>query len=151
VDLGQLGSNPIYLGALPPACVVEFEDGNGVTIPGSRREYPYNSGTGRIQVVVPAEVTVPYRMYFRLTNHEDNPNYSAGNWPGPGYLGRVYPPLNEPPMPIDAFYVPPITLIVGDCDSDNEISIGDYSILSSAYGAFIGDSMHGRTLMETKR
>ncbi|MBX7134510.1 MAG: S8 family serine peptidase [Fimbriimonadaceae bacterium] len=140
VDLGQLGSNPIYLGALPPACVVDFRDEGGNYIPNSRREYAYNSGTGHIQVAIPPEVTGAYRMYFRLTNINDDPEYASGGWEGPGYLGKIYPPLNEPALPIDAIYVPDMTLYVGDCDSDNEIGISDYAVLSAAYGSFEGDT-----------
>lgn len=139
VDLGQLGSNPIYLGALPPACVVDFRDEAGNYIANSRREYAYNSGTGHIQVAIPPEVTGAYRMYFRLTNINDNPEYASGGWEGPGYLGKVYPPLNEPALPIDAIYVPDMTLYVGDCDSDNEIGISDFAILSAAYGTSVYD------------
>jgi len=139
VDLGQLGSNPSYIGALPPAFVVDFKDEQGNQYVGSRRSYSYDSLTGRAQVVVPPEVTGPFRAYFRLTNAADNPDYAAGNWQGPGYLGMVYPPLNLPALPIDASYIPPIDLYQGDSDSDNEITIADYSILSKAFGTFIGD------------
>lgn len=31
------------------------------------------------------------------------------------------------------------TLTNGDCDGDNEVGIGDYSVLSSAYGSSVGD------------
>lgn len=31
------------------------------------------------------------------------------------------------------------TLVNGDCDGDNEVGIGDYSILSTAYGSYDGD------------
>lgn len=139
VDLGQLGSNPSYIGALPPAFTVDFTDEQGNRYTGSRRTYTYDSLTGHAQIIVPPEVTGPFRAYFRLTNAADNPTYGAGDWQGPGYLGRVCPPMNEPALPIDSSYIPPVSLFLGDSDSDNEITIGDYSIVSRAFGTFIGD------------
>jgi hypothetical protein len=142
IDLGSLGSNPIYLGALPPAFVVEFRSADNTPYPNSRRTYTYNSQTGRLAdnatgttdlITLPASVTGSYRIYARLTNSND-PDWNASAWAGCGYLGKLYPPMGDQPLPVDTASIPILELILGDCDSDNEISIGDFAILSQQYG-----------------
>ncbi len=36
-------------------------------------------------------------------------------------------------------FVGALSLINGDADGDNEVSIGDYAVISAAYGSIVGD------------
>lgn len=139
VDLGTIGSNPIYLGAIPPAvCVVQFLREDGSEYPNARRVLEYSSSSGALTendapVVLPSSVTGNFRILFRLTN-TSVPEWNDGDWLGCGYLGRIYPPMSQPGLPNETNVIPMVELTLGDIDCDNEIAIGDYALLSTEYG-----------------
>jgi hypothetical protein len=57
----------------------------------------------------------------------------------PGFLGRLYPPMDQPALAPDAFSTPMLELYQGDCDNDNEVGPGDFEIVVSNFGSIVGD------------
>jgi hypothetical protein len=121
-NLGQLGENPSYVGTIPPVVAVQFRTPENVNI-GGPLELNYASQTGRTPLVLPSGLTTGFRMYLKQ----------------PGFLGRLYPPMDQPALAPDAFSTPMLELYQGDCDNDNEVGPGDFEIVVSNFGSIVGD------------
>lgn len=121
-NLGQLGENPSYVGTIPPVVAVQFRTPENVDI-GGPIILNYNSQTGRTPLTLPSGQSSPFRMYLKQ----------------PGYLGRLYPPLDQPAMAPDALSTPMLELYQGDCDNDNEVGPGDFEIVVANFGTVVGD------------
>lgn len=122
VNLGQLGENPSYVGTIPPVVAVQFRTPDNVDI-GGPINLNYNSQTGRTPLTLPPGQSSPFRLYLKQ----------------PGFLGRLYPPLDQPALAPDAFSTPMLELYQGDCDNDNEVGPGDFEIVVSNFGSIVGD------------
>jgi hypothetical protein len=122
VNLGQLGENPSYIGTIPPVVAVQFRTPDNVDI-GGPINLNYDSQTGRTPLTLPPGQSSPFRLYLKQ----------------PGFLGRLYPPLDQPALAPDAFSTPMLELYQGDCDNDNEVGPGDFEIVVSNFGSIVGD------------
>ncbi len=150
LSLGQLGSSPTYIGSIPPAISVTYTDAAGVPMSGATVQTNYVSATGRLSLSPPATVTGSYRIYMRC-NSAAVPGYF-----GTPFLNRLYPPLGEPPVPRDAFYLPytsPTTynnqpileMYAGDVDQSNEVDAADIDMVIATFGTVNGDPGFGAT------
>ncbi|MCC6686954.1 MAG: S8 family serine peptidase [Fimbriimonadaceae bacterium] len=139
VGLGQLGAQPTYIGSIPPSLSVTFTTSDGVAIPNSTQLLAYNGTIGRLELEPPPGVMGNYRLYLRC-NGTAIPGFI-----GPTYLNKLYPPLSEPSIPRDAYYVPyngpdlgegaPLILMfAGDCDGSGEIDAADIDATVATFG-----------------
>lgn len=144
VGIGQLGASPTYIGSIPPVLSVTFTDASGVAIPNSTVLLNYVGTIGRLDLIPPPAVTSNYRVYLRC-NSAAIPGFI-----GPTYLNRLYPPLGEPAVPRDAYYVPYsgptfggnaplIQLYAGDCDGSGEIDAVDIDLVIADFGSVSGE------------
>lgn len=117
VDFGQLGGAPYNSGVnLPTSIPVSFRNAaNSEIAIGSAT---YNPVTGAFSVEVPGAVTVPYRV-----------SYKHGFW-----LRKTMPNPADPAAPLGSYDFGTVAPLVGDCDLDNDITNGDYSIWASQNG-----------------
>jgi subtilisin family serine protease len=128
--------HPIYLGALPPALVVEFRHADGQTSYGVSFTLD-TLGSSSFDITVPAAVTGSFRLYLRATNILGDRYYGG---PGPGWLGVLYPPPSvTTALPRDTRHIDFGRMVGSDIDSSNSVDIGDYAILATAYGSSLGD------------
>ena len=144
VGIGQLGAGPTYIGSIPPTLSVTFTDADGVEIPNSTVLPEYQGAIGRLALDPPPSVTSNFRLYLRC-NGTAIPGFI-----GPTYLNLLYPPLEEPAIPRDAYYVPydgpslggdaPLILLYsGDCDGSGEIDAADIDAVIADFGLVGGD------------
>ncbi|MBL8059369.1 MAG: hypothetical protein JNK63_01490 [Chthonomonas sp.] len=150
LSLGQLGSSPTYVGSIPPSLSVTFTNAAGIPYPDATVQLSYASSIGRLGLDPPPSVTGTYRLYMRC-NSAAIPSYS-----GTPFLNRLYPPLSEPAVPRDAFYLPyssptsyngqPILeMYPGDVDSSGEVDAADIDAVIATFGMVYGDPGFGPT------
>lgn len=134
MGIGQISTNPTYLGTIPPVVAVQFGDEAGNFNYGGTQFLPYQGATGRLLLQIPQAVGSTFRMRIQCS-----PLVTPGYY-GCGYLSKIVPPLNQPAWPLDAYGQDPLTLVQGDCDLDNEIGPGDFELVVSKFGLVDGDN-----------
>lgn len=143
VNLGQLGESPTYIGSIPPSLSVTYLDELGQPYTGGTVLQTYNVSVGRLELVPPTTVTGPYRMYLRCSGQ------LIPGYPGPRYLNKLYPPMNEPAAGPDTVFLPysgpsstggdpALLMFAGDVDSSGEVDAADIDIVISKFGTVNG-------------
>ncbi|MBL8059371.1 MAG: S8 family serine peptidase [Chthonomonas sp.] len=143
VNLGQLGESPTYIGSIPPSLSVTYLNDLGQPYTGGTVLQTYNVSVGRLELVPPPSVTGPYRMYLRCSGA------LIPGYPGPRYLNKLYPPMNEPAAGPDTVFLPysgpsptgadpALLMFAGDVDSSGEVDAADIDVIISKFGTVDG-------------
>ncbi|MBL8059512.1 MAG: S8 family serine peptidase [Chthonomonas sp.] len=134
ISIGQTGDSPVYIGSIPPSLSITVTDALGFRY-GNPIIVRYDGA--RAIATLPV-MTAPYRLYLRCNR------FDIAGYDGPTYLNTLYPPLNEPPMPPDAPFLPrcgsdvegapALNMFAGDTDDNGEVDASDLDVVLAHFG-----------------